>query len=366
VSARWDAIVVGASFSGLAAARGLVGAGQVLVIDRQPLGAGQTSACAAPLPLLEWFGAEESVEQVHHVAVFHLPDGSTREMPFPYPFATFDYLKICHLLMPKTGVTFLQAAAQGMPGAETVATNRGEHTAPVIFDASGWRAVLAPEARRDARSVGLETSLSGTRDGLHFWVHHRAMRNGYAWDFPAGGSRRIGVITYGSSGRLRSRLEQFVDGQLASSTLHGGSLPARLRDPVAGRVFLVGDAAGLCLPVTGEGIRPALVLGYLAGRLGGQVLSRELTLEAAHSSYRKLVGRYRRGYAALTALQGVLGKLPRFSIKTLYWLTASRPLVDILMPAYWSVASMDLLEEAERAGTPRGRPGKTGEKEVVF
>src|SRR5690348_11552083 len=77
---NWDAIVVGASFAGLAAARALTGSGRVLLIDRQPIGAGQTSACAAPMPLLEWFGGGATVEQLHDVAVFHLPDGSTRDL----------------------------------------------------------------------------------------------------------------------------------------------------------------------------------------------------------------------------------------------------------------------------------------------
>jgi flavin-dependent dehydrogenase len=44
---------VGASFAGLAAAGELAGAGRVLVLDRAPVGEGETSACATPLRVLE-------------------------------------------------------------------------------------------------------------------------------------------------------------------------------------------------------------------------------------------------------------------------------------------------------------------------
>ena len=338
MTAHWDAIVVGASFGGLAAARALAGSGRMLLIDRQPIGAGQTSACAAPLPLLEWFGGGDAVEQLHEVAVFHLPDGSSRDLPLPYPFATFDYERVCQLLFAGTDATFLQATARGLAAADVVATSRGDHSAPVIVDASGWRAVLAPEARGDRRSVGIELRLPGAAEGLHFWVHDHSMRNGYAWDFPAAGHRRVGLLTYGASGRLRQRLEGFLDESVESATLHGGSLPARLREPVSGRVLLVGDAAGQCLPLSGEGIRPALVFGYLAGRLCGQVLSGGLTLEEAQAAYRELVARYRRRYAILTGLQTILGRVPRFWIRPLYWLFSSGPLAGPALSAYWSVA----------------------------
>lgn len=49
----WDAIVVGASFGGLAAAMELEGADRVLLIDRQPVGEGETSACGTQLRVLE-------------------------------------------------------------------------------------------------------------------------------------------------------------------------------------------------------------------------------------------------------------------------------------------------------------------------
>ena len=62
VDERADVVVCGASFAGLAVARELAGtAADVLVIDRDEIGAHPTSACAAPMPWLEALGLESSV-----------------------------------------------------------------------------------------------------------------------------------------------------------------------------------------------------------------------------------------------------------------------------------------------------------------
>lgn len=71
----WDAVIVGASFAGLAAAIELSAAGRVLLLDRAEVGEGETSACATPLGVLEHLQALEAVEQVHHEVVFHFPSG---------------------------------------------------------------------------------------------------------------------------------------------------------------------------------------------------------------------------------------------------------------------------------------------------
>src|SRR5262249_62070138 len=134
-------------------------------------------------------------ERFHGLPASPLRDGPFPALPLPYPFATFDYERLSRLLFAGTDAAFLQATATGLAAADVVATSRGDHSAPVIVDASGWRAVLAPEAREDRRSVGIELRLPGAAEGLHFWVHDHAMRNGYAWDFPAGGHRRGGPPT---------------------------------------------------------------------------------------------------------------------------------------------------------------------------
>jgi digeranylgeranylglycerophospholipid reductase len=355
----WDAIVVGASFGGLAAALALAGAGRVLMIDRSPIGTGQTSACATPLPVLERLDALEAVEQVHAHCAIHLPGAPAQGHPFPmrYPWATFDYAVFCRILFGRTGATFRQATVRGLTAGTRVVTTCGELEAPVIVDASGWRAVLAVPSRPPRRqSLGIELRLPGTGEGLHFWVQPEAIRHGYAWDFPAGGHRRVGIITYRESRRLRSRLDRFLGWPVPAAMLHGGALPARLRAPTAGSVFAVGDAAGQCLPLTGEGIRPALAYGWAAGSLARRVLAGDLPLAGALRDYRRVVLASGAGYTALAALQAGLGYVPRRAVAPLLWLFDNSPARWLGEQAYWATAPLELLAGAGRGLTMPFQP----------
>jgi flavin-dependent dehydrogenase len=349
-----DAIIVGASFGGLAAALGLATAGRVLLIDRDAIGANQTSACAAPLPVIERLGAMESVEQVHRFGVMHLPGGGGHRFRLRHPFATFDYERFCRLLFERTGAELLRTTALRIGEGGAVVTSQGEFRARVIVDASGPRRVLAASlpgfAASPDRSVGIELRLPGTGDGLHFWLHHEAMKDGYIWDFPAGDHRRVGVITYGAGGGLRRRLDHFLDGEGAAADRHGGMLPARMRDPVAGGVFLVGDAAGQCLPLTGEGIRPALVFGYAAGRLAARALAGELLLADALERYRSLVLASRFDYRVLGRLQRGIGRLTPRRLLAFCLLFGAGPVAWLADRHYWAAAPIELLDETRGAG----------------
>ena len=70
---RYDVVIAGASFAGLATALQL--RGRVLVLDHQPVGAGQTSACGTTLSALTALGAGHTVQQVHQDLVLHLTPG---------------------------------------------------------------------------------------------------------------------------------------------------------------------------------------------------------------------------------------------------------------------------------------------------
>ena len=76
---RADVVVCGASFAGLTVARELAGTGaDVLVLDRDEIGAHPTSACAVPMPWLEGLGLESSVRQELPFMRFTTPHGSFR------------------------------------------------------------------------------------------------------------------------------------------------------------------------------------------------------------------------------------------------------------------------------------------------
>jgi flavin-dependent dehydrogenase len=352
---EWDAIVVGGSFAGLAAAMELAGHGRILLIDKDPIGAHQTSACATPLAVLERLDLTETVEQVHRTLVIHFAGGRTRTYRPQYPFATFDYRALCQTLARRIDAEFLQARVTGFEG-DAVATRQGTHRAPIVIDASGWRSVLGAQISAQAlpgprRTNGLETVLSGESDGLHFWVGDPLAADGYLWDFPAGGTSRIGLIRYASGGALKPRLEEFVEHPIEGPALHGGVLPAGLRSGVAGRVFLVGDAAGLCLPLTGEGIRPALVFGQIGGRLAARVVEGHLSLDDALAGYAALVGRRRLAlkYGVLAQVERWLRHLPSPVIQATAWYFGAGPLAARCQAAYWRVAPAEWLRAGNMA-----------------
>ena len=310
VAGSWDVVIAGASFAGLAAATQLAGRGSVLLIDRKPIGEGETSACATPLPVLERLGALDAVEQVHTELVIHTGYARAVSVIPAYPFATFDYQKLCQILRSRTDATLLLEAVRAREG-DTVITQKGSFRARVLIDASGCEGVLSLRSKADAasRSLGIEARAPVAGEGLHLWLRPKELSCGMAWIFPAGRHSRIGVACYRGQGDLRRRLSVFSP-PTVGQTLHGGRLPSRLAAATDGTVFRVGDAGGQCLPVTGEGIRPALVFGQIAGRLGRQVLAGDIELADALSAYRKQVAWRAPYYGFLRLIQAVLVGIP--------------------------------------------------------
>jgi geranylgeranyl reductase family protein len=100
-----------------------------------------------------------------------------------------------------------------------------------------------------------------------------ALPGGYGWIFPKGDHVNVGVGGWGTEGpRLREQLralcEQYGFGVGELANVRGHRLPMRRsRTRFAdGRGLLVGDAAGVIDPVSGDGIYEALVTGELAAR----------------------------------------------------------------------------------------------------
>lgn len=323
-------IIAGGSFAGLAVARQL--RGRVLLLDRQPIGEGQSSACGAPLVTLERMGVREAILQVHDALVIHTRRGVATWRP-GVPFATFDYRRFCEEVLEHLDAEVKIAAAQRVDGHEVV-TSAGRFTAPLIVDATGWRAVLASSlrpgyVRRRLMGFALETELPVTfPPGLHFYFDREIIRHGYAWAFPAGTQTRFGVGSCGPETKLQQPLQRFLARMgLRAGQYHGGFLASGLRDPVVDGVFVVGDGAGQCLPLTGEGIRMAVRAGLFLGDQLRLVIAGELPVEAARERYRAFVRAQHHRYALLVGFQvGLLQLAPGLLGPASVFMTWSKPL----------------------------------------
>jgi len=161
-------------------------------------------------------------------------------------------------------------------------------------------------------AFGVETELRVEFPaGLHFYFLPE-VRDGYAWAFPCGGVVRFGVLSYLGRTKLGDGLTRFLSRfGLRPGEMHGGYLASGLREPVVGDVFVAGDASGQCLPLTGEGIRTAVLAGFRCGELLQQVLDGALTADRAAAAYRQFTAAARRQFRALAWGNLLLLLLPR-------------------------------------------------------
>jgi len=291
LEASADVLICGASFGGLAVARELAGAGaDVLVVDRYEIGERATSACAAPTPWLHAMGVERSIRQELECMAFHTPHGSAR-FRLPWSWSSFDYRELCAALWEQSGdARFEIAKVEGRSG-ETVHTDRGDLSAPLIVDALGWRRVLAAGANvqpPDARiSRGLEVHPHDARGtDLDIWIDRSVIRYGYAWSVPAAGERRVGVGSYEPRHHVKEPTQE-VTRRLGTDAVRyqGNWFPHELRPAAQDGVFFVGDSAGHCIPLSGEGIRTAFYFGIACGRELRAVLAGAQRREQALAAY---------------------------------------------------------------------------------
>jgi flavin-dependent dehydrogenase len=223
---------------------------------------------------------------------------------------------------------------------DAVLTSEGRFTAPVIVDCSGWRGALVNDGAptspgRGHFSFGLETKTDLSDEGLSFWLDGSLIPRGLGWIFPVGKGSLIGLGSYVGLSKLKPALERFLrDRGAVATTYHGTYFPHRLFRPTAGRLFAVGDAAGQCLPLTAEGIRPALYFGVECGRIVQQIFDGRLGLLEGLERYRGLVDRHRHAYRILRAAQWVAEHAPTGWFVALTGLAGRQPVLPRWWPRY--------------------------------
>jgi menaquinone-9 beta-reductase len=163
--------------------------------------------------------------------------------------------------------TLRAAVVIGADGARSVVRRRlGCSSGTTALALRGYAPV--PEQRRGAQVIAFGVG---------------AVQPAYAWSFDRGdGLANVGYgeVLRGPTGPTRAdllaRLEDLLPGATRGGTdWRGHHLPlsgARWRPPT-GRVLLVGDAAGLVNPISGEGIYYAVSTGIAAGRAAARALA---------------------------------------------------------------------------------------------
>jgi len=185
----------------------------------------------------------------------------------------------------RAGAVFQEDTAfqhlSGPPGNLEIATTRRPLRSRVIVGADGAqsrvrtalgccpqvRSMVALEAR-----VQPDQFLSSVRCRGRIDFDYSASGAGYGWVFPKKDHLSVGVFSSRSHpGAMKKRFFEYLrskglqNGEIAG--LRGGRIPwstGRHFRPCDDRGLLVGDAAGLCDPITGEGIYAAALQARLA------------------------------------------------------------------------------------------------------
>lgn len=298
---RFDVIVVGAGPAGSTAAFRLANEGaSVLVLDRQrfprdkPCGGGVTIRGARLLPFSVDPVVERVVDRINVTMGHH---GPRRDVTAGAPLILMTQRRrLDHFLVEQAvaaGAEFRdQARVRTIavaPDGVRVETESGPIAAEVLVGADGANGVTRAALGAPAPSfaIALEGNLPRGAAGFDDAEYQSAallefdtVPGGYGWIFPKGDHCNFGVGGYLDEGpRLREHLAELCAAHGVPldelTQVRGHRLPIRRAGtPVAtARAVLVGDAAGLVDPFSGDGMYEAFLSSKIAAEAIGELLS---------------------------------------------------------------------------------------------
>ena len=288
---KYDVAVVGAGPSGSTTAYHLAKAGaRVIMIDRaefpreKPCGGGVTARAYERAPV----DLSPMVEQVVHTVRFSYRLGGFFDYAYPQPlvYMTQRYRIDAFLMQQAAEIGAEFQGGRPVRGIELerdgarISVNGSAIEAAVVVGADGANGVVARSAGLSPVKeppVALEANFPykdkqvPAEWGDVLALELGSMPGGYGWSFPKADHFNVGCGGWKSEGgRLRSHLaalqQHYGLQSIAMENIRGHHLPTRDEGTpiVRGRALLVGDAAGLVDPMSGEGIYSAFVSGHLA------------------------------------------------------------------------------------------------------
>lgn len=307
---NWDIAIVGAGPAGASAALALAASGlSVVVLERQPwpryktCGGGVTGRA-----MRELAGIDVPVAHHCHRVELNLLDcglsfNETRAEPLVSMVMRGDFDAALMTAATDAGATLIDnSPVTRLDPDETgvaIITPRGSIRAGLVILADGALSPLArsrgwPDGRRMIPALEWEVPV----DDLTMARFHDTARfdfgvvsDGYAWIFPKGHHLSAGLGAFeGRQHKLPLILQRYLDQLEIRPTgpiqRRGALIPVSpRRAPFAReRLLLVGDAAGLTDPLTGEGITFAIRSGRLAA---ASIISGELNPPAVAARYER-------------------------------------------------------------------------------
>jgi geranylgeranyl reductase family protein len=305
MSASYDVAVIGAGPAGSTAAYRLARAGKrVLLVDKarfprdKPCGGGVTVRASRALP----FSIDPVVEDViTRVEVGH---------GFRHRFARTARAPIVYMTQRRRLDEFLvrQAEEAGAEVREETTVDARELDAEYVVGADGCNGTSAKQLGLGGgivHGVALEANFPHEERFAGLMVlEMAAMPGGYGWVFPKGDHVNVGVGGDEPFAReMRARLRQMCEGYGVdpdtATERRGYRLPMRSRQTVLakGKTAVIGDAAGLVDPFSGDGMYESFVSARLVSEA---ILAGDLSPYPAAVD-RALGALHKAGWAAKTA-----------------------------------------------------------------
>jgi len=300
---KYDVIVAGSGPSGSMAARRLAERGaSVLLLDKQkfprdkPCGGGVTLRAAS----VQDVDLAPVIERTIYGARFSLRLGDAFDRRFDKPLTYMtqrcrldQHLAECAAesgadLHDGEALREIDACGSG-PGV-AVRTDHDVYSAPLLIGADGANGIsgrslgLRPDYEE---AVALEGNVMFRRGVPDEWrdvvaLDLGGLAGGYGWVFPKSDHLNVGVgawkyASFTLKPKLAELSRRYGFDPASLENLRGHHLPVRRPGtPIArGPVALVGDAAGLVDPLSGEGIHMAFASGQLAASEALRVLGGE-------------------------------------------------------------------------------------------
>ena len=191
------------------------------------------------------------------------------------------------------------------------------------------------------------------------WIERSLVRRGYGWRVPAAGQARVGVASYAPRDHVRQPTVELAE-RLALETVRyqGNWFPHRLRPAAEDAIFFVGDSAGHCFPLSGEGIRTAFYFGIACGRELNAVLEQQRSRAEALERYAAFSAGHARAFAIAGRLQRLVPALPPRLLSFALRVLGRQWLIDRSFGWYLDQAHPSYAEP--RAGSADRRPGGVG------
>ncbi|MGI6394199.1 MAG: FAD-dependent oxidoreductase [bacterium] len=280
---HYDVVIIGAGPAGLECAKGFIDSGKsVLVIEKKAVFG--TKVCGGAVTFLaDTFAIPDEITQIFPTIKVKINEKSF-DLKLKKPIRTlirhdfeqymFEVLKSSENIDVITGLKVEKIFD------DRVVTKEGEFFYKTLVGADGSDSIvrkflgLKSEFRR-----GLQYHIANAEGNLEWAVFPEKTGSGYLWIFP--NKRGVNVGIYFDEKRLNSKeavqiLNEFT--ALSGLTIDGskigyGKIEHNYCGVEFGSVFLIGDAAGLPLKNTGEGIPGALISG------------REVAKKIVHKNY---------------------------------------------------------------------------------